>query len=113
MPNEYSLLDKTDLVFVDAIGTGYSHGLPSDKDKIDKDKGEKEANPDKRFWGTDQDADAFGAFHAALHHGEQPLEFAEVPVRRILRHAALGRAGEVSAGQWHRDAMAWCCCRRS
>ncbi len=57
VPNADSLLDKTDLVFVDAIGTGYSHGFPNDKDKKDKD-----ANPDKRFWGTDQDIDAFGRF---------------------------------------------------
>ncbi|MGH8042395.1 MAG: S10 family peptidase [Rudaea sp.] len=55
--NNDSLLDKTDLVFVDAIGTGYSHGLPDEKDKKDKD-----ANPDKRFWGTDEDIDAFGRF---------------------------------------------------
>ncbi|HEY7873469.1 MAG TPA: peptidase S10 [Rudaea sp.] len=57
VPNADSLLDKTDLVFVDAIGTGFSHGVPNDKDKKDKD-----ANPDKRFWGTDQDIDAFGRF---------------------------------------------------
>jgi carboxypeptidase C (cathepsin A) len=57
VPNADSLLDKTDLVFVDAIGTGYSHGIPDEKDKKDKD-----ADPDKRFWGTDQDIDAFGRF---------------------------------------------------
>jgi carboxypeptidase C (cathepsin A) len=57
VPNADSLLDKSDLVFVDAIGTGYSHGIPDEKDKKDKD-----ANPDKRFWGTDQDIDAFGRF---------------------------------------------------
>lgn len=57
VPNADSLLDKTDLVFVDAIGTGYSQGIADEKDKKDKD-----ANPDKRFWGTDQDIDAFGRF---------------------------------------------------
>jgi carboxypeptidase C (cathepsin A) len=57
VPNADSLLDKTDLVFVDAIGTGFSHGIPNEKDKKDKD-----ANPDKRFWGTDEDIDAFGRF---------------------------------------------------
>ncbi|HST27335.1 MAG TPA: peptidase S10 [Rudaea sp.] len=57
VPNADSLLDKTDLVFVDAIGTGYSQGVPNEKDKKDKD-----ANPNKRFWGTDQDIDAFGRF---------------------------------------------------
>jgi carboxypeptidase C (cathepsin A) len=59
VPNVDCLLDKTDLVFVDAIGTGYSRGLP--KDESGKDKAE---NPDKRFWGTDPDIDAFGRFVA-------------------------------------------------
>ena len=44
-PNEDTLLDKTDLVFIDAIGTGYSRPL-----------GKTEA---KAFWGVDQDADAY------------------------------------------------------
>jgi carboxypeptidase C (cathepsin A) len=57
VPNTDSLLDKSDLVFVDAIGTGYSKGFPNEKEKTDKD-----ANPNKRFWGTDQDIDAFGRF---------------------------------------------------
>jgi carboxypeptidase C (cathepsin A) len=61
--NEESLLDKSDLVFIDAIGTGYSKGLPKGKDEADKGASEKEdANPDKRFLGTDQDIDAFGRF---------------------------------------------------
>ncbi len=44
-PNDDTLLDKTDLVFIDALGTGYSRAL----DKTDP----------KTFWGVDQDADAF------------------------------------------------------
>ncbi|WP_404335146.1 S10 family peptidase [Sphingomonas sp. MMS12-HWE2-04] len=44
-PNPGSILDKTDLVFLDAVGTGYSRAL----DGIDP----------KRFWGVDQDLDAF------------------------------------------------------
>lgn len=44
-PNPETLLDKTDMVFVDAIGTGWSRALG---DKKDKD-----------FWGVDQDADGF------------------------------------------------------
>ncbi|WBO23184.1 S10 family peptidase [Sphingomonas abietis] len=44
-PNPETLLDKSDLVFIDAIGTGYSRALG---DKKDKD-----------FWGVDQDADGF------------------------------------------------------
>jgi len=61
VPNVDSLLDKSDLVFVDAIGTGYSKGLPKpDKSKDGKD--DKDENHNKRFWGTDQDIDAFGRF---------------------------------------------------
>ncbi len=47
-PNAYSLLDKTDLVFVDAVGTGYSR--PVGKAAI------------KNFAGTDQDVQAFAKF---------------------------------------------------
>lgn len=43
--NPYSLLDKTDLVFIDALGAGWSRPLG---DKTGKD-----------FWGVDQDADTF------------------------------------------------------
>jgi carboxypeptidase C (cathepsin A) len=60
--NADSLLDKTDLVFVDAIGTGFSKGLHKEKSKDDKDDKDKDDNPNKRFWGTDQDIDAFGRF---------------------------------------------------
>lgn len=43
--NDASLLDRTDLVFLDAIGTGYSRALGP-------------AGPE-RFWGVDSDVDAF------------------------------------------------------
>lgn len=46
--NQYSLLDATDLVFIDAPGTGFSRILGKDKDK--------------QFWGVDQDAHAFERF---------------------------------------------------
>jgi len=48
VPNQYSLLDKSDLVFIDAIGTGFSRivgqGTPKD------------------FYGTDADIESFGKF---------------------------------------------------
>lgn len=46
--NQYSLLDKSDLVFIDAVGSGYSRpvGKATEKD----------------FAGTDQDVRAFGRF---------------------------------------------------
>jgi carboxypeptidase C (cathepsin A) len=46
--NAETLLDKTDLVFVDAIGTGYSHAVGKSK------------NDD--FYGTEADATAFAQF---------------------------------------------------
>ncbi|OOG59439.1 peptidase S10 [Rhodanobacter sp. C03] len=45
VPNSNSLLDKTDLVFIDAVGTGYSRPLGK--------------ATGKDFWGVDQDISAF------------------------------------------------------
>lgn len=45
-PNQASILDKTDLVFIDAVGTGYSRAMPG-------------IDPAKSFWGVDQDVDSF------------------------------------------------------
>jgi carboxypeptidase C (cathepsin A) len=56
-PNQYSLLDKSDLVFVDAVGAGYSR--PVGKGVI------------KDFAGTDQDVRAFQKFiyrYVTLNH---------------------------------------------
>jgi carboxypeptidase C (cathepsin A) len=46
--NQYSLLDVSDLVFIDAPGTGFSRVLGKDAGKA--------------FWGTDEDAHAFDRF---------------------------------------------------
>lgn len=46
--NQYSLLDVSDLVFIDAPGTGFSRIMGKDAPKA--------------FWGTDQDAGAFDRF---------------------------------------------------
>jgi carboxypeptidase C (cathepsin A) len=46
--NEYSLLDASDLVFIDAPGTGFGHLRGPDKEKA--------------FFGVDQDAHAFANF---------------------------------------------------
>ncbi len=46
--NDYSLLDASDLVFIDAPGTGFSRIAGKDKDKA--------------FYGVDQDAHAFAEF---------------------------------------------------
>lgn len=44
-PNPDSLLDSTDMVFLDAVGTGYSRALDPQHSKL--------------YWGNDQDAAAF------------------------------------------------------
>lgn len=57
VPNQYSLLDKTDLVFIDAPGTGYSRLVGASKGKD--------------FYGVDQDAAAFAKFitrYVSDHH---------------------------------------------
>jgi carboxypeptidase C (cathepsin A) len=46
--NDFSLLDTSDLVFIDAPGTGFSRIMGKDKEKA--------------FWGVDQDAHAFDRF---------------------------------------------------
>jgi carboxypeptidase C (cathepsin A) len=46
--NEYTLLDASDLVFIDAPGTGFGHLRGTDKEKA--------------FFGVDQDAHAFANF---------------------------------------------------
>jgi carboxypeptidase C (cathepsin A) len=46
--NTYSLLDASDLVFIDAPGTGFSRIAGKDKEKA--------------FWGVDEDANAFANF---------------------------------------------------
>ena len=48
VPNDYSLLDKTDLVFIDAPGTGWSQLVGAAKGKD--------------YYGVDQDAAAFAKF---------------------------------------------------
>jgi carboxypeptidase C (cathepsin A) len=48
--NPYSLLDVTDLVFIDAPGTGFSRFYGK--------------NPQKAFWGVDEDGHAFARFIA-------------------------------------------------
>jgi carboxypeptidase C (cathepsin A) len=48
LDNQYSLLDVTDVVFIDAPGTGFSRIQGKDKEKA--------------FWGVDQDAHAFERF---------------------------------------------------
>ncbi|MBS0487635.1 MAG: peptidase S10, partial [Proteobacteria bacterium] len=58
--NNYSLLDASDLVFIDAPGTGFSRVLVNEKDKAKRAAAMKERG--KEFYGVDQDAQAFAQF---------------------------------------------------
>lgn len=83
MPNEYSLLDKTDLVFIDAVGTGYSR--PVGKATI------------KNFAGTDQDVQAFSKFiqrYVSVNHRWNSPKFLFGESYGTTRSAALADALE-------------------
>ncbi|MDR3388278.1 MAG: peptidase S10 [Rudaea sp.] len=58
--NDFSLLDASDLVFIDAPGTGFSRLLAVEKDKEKQAAKLKERG--KEFYGVDQDAHAFAQF---------------------------------------------------
>ncbi len=58
--NDYSLLDASDLVFIDAPGTGFSRLLAVEKDKTKQAAKLKERG--KEFYGVDQDGHAFAQF---------------------------------------------------
>jgi carboxypeptidase C (cathepsin A) len=58
--NDFSLLDASDLVFIDAPGAGFSRLLAVEKDKEKQEAKLKERG--KEFYGVDQDAHAFAQF---------------------------------------------------
>ena len=62
--NEFSIIDVTDLVMVDPVGTGYSR-------PIGEGKGED-------FWGVDQDIQSVGAFVKKYITENQRLGFSQV-----------------------------------
>ena len=72
--NPDSLLDRSDLVFINPVGTGYSAAIAPYKNRD--------------FWGVDQDARSIKQFIKRYLTDVQSLELAEIPVRRILRHRA-------------------------
>jgi carboxypeptidase C (cathepsin A) len=84
-PNPYSLLDRTDLVFVDAVGTGFSR--PVGKATI------------KNFAGTDQDVQAFAKFihrYVSVNHRWNSPKFLFGESYGTTRSAALVDALESS-----------------
>ena len=85
VPNQYSLLDKTDLVFVDAVGTGYSR--PVGKATM------------KNFAGTDQDVQAFSRFiqrYVSVNHRWNSPKFLFGESYGTTRSAALVDALETT-----------------
>jgi carboxypeptidase C (cathepsin A) len=85
VPNQYSLLDKSDLVFVDAVGAGYSR--PVGKGAI------------RDFAGTDQDVRAFQKFiyrYVTLNHRWNSPKFLFGESYGTTRSAALADALENS-----------------
>jgi carboxypeptidase C (cathepsin A) len=58
--NDYSLLDASDLVFIDMPGTGFGRLLPQGKDDAARAKARKELA--KQIWGINGDAHAFSRF---------------------------------------------------
>jgi carboxypeptidase C (cathepsin A) len=85
VPNQYSLLDRTDLVFVDAVGTGFSR--PVGKATM------------KNFAGTDQDVQAFARFiqrYVSVNHRWNSPKFRFGESYGTTRSAALVDALEES-----------------
>ncbi|HEU4856692.1 MAG TPA: peptidase S10 [Rhodanobacteraceae bacterium] len=58
--NDYSLLDASDLVFIDMPGTGFGRLLSQGKDEAAREKSHKALAKD--YWGIDGDAQAFSRF---------------------------------------------------
>ena len=81
VPNQYTLLDRTDLVFIDAPGTGYSR--PIGKGTI------------RDFTGTDQDVRAFARFierYVTVNHRWNSPKFLYGESYGTTRSAALADA---------------------
>jgi len=79
--NSESLIDKTDMVFIDAMGTGYSHAVGKAQDKD--------------FYGIDEDVDAFAQFiHTFLSRNDRwnSPKFLVGESYGTFRSAALGNA---------------------
>ena len=63
--NEFGVLDKSDLVMIDPVGTGISHAVCD--------------HHDEEFWGVDPDIDSISPLHCAVCERQRALELAEVP----------------------------------
>jgi len=65
MDNEYTLLETSDLVFIDPVSTGYSRPVPGEKAE--------------EFHGVRQEHPIGGRFHRPLDHPQSVLGLTQVP----------------------------------
>jgi carboxypeptidase C (cathepsin A) len=82
--NEYSLLDETDLVFIDPVSTGYSRTTDGQKPK--------------EWHEFRKDIESVGDFHPPVYDALQPLALAKVFDRGELWHHARRRSFGLFAG---------------
>ena len=75
--NAHSILDKTDVVMIDPVGTGYSKAVGDAKNRD--------------FWGVDPDIESVSRFIKQYVSDNGRWNSPEVPARRELRLDALGR----------------------
>ncbi len=80
--NENSLLDITDIIFIDPVTTGFSRAIP--------------VKEDAKYPRSGRRHSVGRRLHPAADHALQPLVLTEVPGRRKLRHHTRGRAGRLS-----------------
>ena len=86
--NQFSLLDKTDLVFIDPVSTGYSRAVPGEKAE--------------EFHDIKKDVEIGSRVHPIVYHPQQTLDLAQIRYRRKLRHHAGCRTvWASSAAAWH------------
>jgi len=81
--NPQCLLDKTDLVFLDPVGTGFSHAVGKAQDKD--------------FWGVDQDVKSLAQFINTYVSRNTRWNSPKFLIGRKLRHVSFRRAFELSA----------------
>jgi len=86
--NTESLIDKTDMVFIDAMGTGYSHIVGK-------------GAPPNLFYGIGRRHGRVRPVSSTLYQPQWALEFAEVSDGRKLRHVSVGGAGKLFAEPLH------------
>ena len=70
--NEFSILDKADLVMIDPIGVGFSKPIGESKWED--------------FWGVDQDVRSVGLFHRTVHYSLRKVQCTKISARRKLRY---------------------------